>query len=122
VGPNAVPLFQPSMADDISSAFSVLNSQGIVPMITSGFRTAAGQAAQQGSPYGAAQVSWHQAGMAVDINSMVPNFQTIVTAMTGSGLTWGGTFSHPDLVHFQNAAKGTTPSAAQVAACASTHP
>jgi len=118
VGPNAVALFQPPMAASISSALTNLNNQGIVPMITSGFRTAAGQSALQNSPYGAAQVSWHQVGMAVDINSNTPNFAAIAAAMTGSGLTWGGTFTHPDPVHFQGAAGGTTPSAAQVTACA----
>jgi len=121
VDPRAVALFQPPMADAISSAFTNLNDQGIVPMVTSGFRTAAGQLAQQNSPYGAAQVSWHQVGMAVDINRRTPFFQSIVTAMTRSGLTWGSTFSRPDPVHFQDAAKGTTPSAVQVAACASVH-
>jgi RHS repeat-associated protein len=119
IAPRVVALFQPPMTNALSSAIGLLNSQGIVPMITGGFRTADQQAALQGSPYGAAQVSWHQVGMAVDINSMVPNFQTIVNAMTGSGLTWGGTFIHPkpDPVHFQYAAPGTNPSAAQLAAC-----
>lgn len=53
-------------------------------MITSGFRTAAGQAAQQNSPYGSVQVSWHQAGEAIDLNSKVAVsiLQAIETAMT----------------------------------------
>jgi len=80
--------------------------------------------AQQNSPYGHAQVSWHQIGEAVDINSKVGSstFQAIVNAMTGEGLTWGGTFRQKDPVHFQDAPAGTTPSAAQVAACAKEHP
>jgi uncharacterized protein YcbK (DUF882 family) len=112
------------MAALIDAAFAVLNQEGIVPMITSGFRTAAGQSAQQGSPYGAAQVSWHQVGEAIDINSKVPSSteQAIVAAMTAEGLTWGGTFKHKDPVHFQNAPAGTSPSAAQVAACAKERP
>jgi RHS repeat-associated protein len=124
VAPGVVALFAPNMAADIDAAFAVLNQEGIDPTITSGFRTAAGQLAQQNSPYGAAQVSWHQVGEAIDINSKVPSvtFQAIVAAMTAEGLTWGGTFSLKDPVHFQNAPAGTSPSAAQVAACASQHP
>ena len=123
VAGNAVALFAPDMAEDIDAAFAVLNSDGIIPTITSGFRTAAGQLAVQGSPYGAAQVSWHQVGEAIDINSKVPlvTFRTIVAAMTDQGLVWGGTFSHKDPVHFQNAPKGTSPDSNQVAACAQEH-
>ena len=117
-----VAMFAPAMADVLTSAIGILNSQGIVPMITSGFRTAAQQAALQGSPYGAAQVSWHQVGMAADIIGNAANLQAIITAMTGSGLTWGGTFIRPDPVHFQNAPGGTTPSAAQLGACSSMSP
>jgi uncharacterized protein YcbK (DUF882 family) len=124
VAANAIALFAPDMAADIDAVFSVLNAEGIVPMITSGFRTAAAELGVQGSPYGAAQVSWHQVGEAIDINSRVPasTFQAIVVAMTDEGLVWGGTFSHKDPVHFQNAPKGTSPSLTQVAACAQQHP
>jgi uncharacterized protein YcbK (DUF882 family) len=119
-----VALFAPDMAVDIDAAFAVLNAEGIVPMITSGFRTADGQLGLQGSPYGAAQVSWHQIGEAIDVNSKIAasTFQAIVAAMTDEGLVWGGTFRHKDPVHFQNAPKGTSPSAIQVAACAQEHP
>jgi RHS repeat-associated protein len=124
VAPGVVALFAPDIAAKISAAFAVLNSQGIVPTITSGFRTAAGQAAQQNSPYGAAQVSWHQVGEAIDMNSRVSasTLQAIEAAMTGEGLTWGGTFRRRDPVHYQNAAAGTSPSPEQVAACAREHP
>src|ERR1700692_2401995 len=43
LGPNAVALFQPPMTNALNAAFGNLNSQGVVPMITSGFRTAADQ-------------------------------------------------------------------------------
>jgi RHS repeat-associated protein len=126
VARGVVALFAPDMAADIDAAFAILNQEGIVPMITSGFRTAAAQQGVQGSPFGAAQVgtSWHQVGEAIDLNHNVSNsvWPAIVAAMTGEGLTWGGTFSHPDPVHFQNAPAGTHPSATQVAACASEHP
>jgi RHS repeat-associated protein len=126
VAAGVVALFAPDMVAKIDAAFYVLNQEGIVPTITSGFRTAAGQLAQQGSPYGAAQVSWHQVGEAIDISSKVSSstFQEIVTEMTADpvALTWGGTFNHKDPVHFQNAPVGTTPSPDQVAACAREHP
>jgi len=117
-------LFAPDMVAAIDAAFAILNQEGIVPMITSGFRTTAGQAAQQGSPHGAAQVSWYQVGEAIDINGKVPatTEQAIVAAMTGEGLTWGGTFRHKDPVHFQNAPAGSSPNPDQVAACAKEHP
>src|SRR5947209_19401429 len=78
--PNAVPLFQPQMASDLSSAFNNLNQQGIIPMITSGFRTPADQARmRQGAsgPNPAAVFSWHEVGMAVDFNTQDGNFNTI---------------------------------------------
>lgn len=43
LGSNAVALFQPPMTNALNAAFGNLNSQGVVPMITSGFRTAADQ-------------------------------------------------------------------------------
>ena len=124
VAPGVDAMFAPDMAALIDAAFAVLNQEGVVPMITSGFRTAASQLAQQNSPYGHAQVSWHQVGEAIDINSKVSTsvFQEIVDAMTAEGLTWGGTFRHKDPVHFQDARAGTSPNAALVAACAKEHP
>ncbi len=119
-GPNAVALFQPSMSGALTAAFSSLNGQGVVPMITSGFRSAADQMRmRQGAsgPNPAAVVSWHQVGLAVDFNTMGGNFPAIKAAMTAQGLTWGGTFRRPDPVHFQQAAAGTSPSPATVKAC-----
>ena len=124
VAPGVVALFAPDMAVKIDAAFAVLNQEGIVPMITGGFRTAAGQAAVQNSPFGAAQVSQHQIGEAIDINHNVSasTWQAIEAAMTGQGLTWGGTFRRKDPVHYQNAPAGTIPDPNQVAACAAEHP
>ncbi len=123
VASGVIALFAPDIAAKIDAAFAILNQEGVVPMITSRFRNASRQAQQQGSPYGAAQVSWHQVGEAIDLNSKVSTSteQEIVAAMTAEGLTWGGTFKHNDPVHFQNAPAGTSPSAAQVAACAKEH-
>ena len=121
IGRNAVALFQPQMATDLTAAFESLNAQGIVPMITSGFRNASDQLRmiQGGSGLNpAAHVSWHEVGMAVDLNSRVSNFSDIENAMAAQGLVWGGTFhTKPDIVHFQIPAAGTRPSAALVQAC-----
>ena len=120
VDPSAVPSFQPPMADALSSAFRDLNSEGIVPMITSGFRTAADQLwlRKGGSgPNPAATVSWHQVGMAVDLNTQTRSFSAIRAAMVAQGLTWGGTFSRRDPVHFQLAPAGTTPGLTAITAC-----
>ncbi len=126
VAPRVTALFAPDMAAKIDSAFAVLNQEGVVPTITSGFRTAASQQAVQGSPNGSAPVgrSWHQVGEAIDLNSQVSasTFQEILSAMTNVGLTWGGTFRHKDPVHYQNALGATFPNPAQVAACAREHP
>jgi D-alanyl-D-alanine carboxypeptidase-like protein len=56
----------------------------------------------------AAPVSWHQAGMAVDINGTTSSaFPQIINAMESQGLTWGGTFHTPDRPHFQLPGAGT---------------
>jgi RHS repeat-associated protein len=118
--PNAVALFQPQLADPLGTAFGNLNQQGIVPTITSGFRTGTDQQRMiQGAsgPYPAATLSLHQEGLAVDINSKDPNFPSIKDALTGQGLTWGGTFSTRDPVHFQAAPAGTRANPAMIAAC-----
>lgn len=121
VGTNAAALFQQAMADALTKAFTYLNSQGITPQINSGYRSPADQIRMRSGGSGlnpAAVVSWHQAGMAVDINGTASsNFPAIVSAMQAQGLTWGGTFTHRDLPHFQLPRAGTSPSAALVTAC-----
>lgn len=124
VGSNAVDLFQPSMANALTTVFNSRNAQQITPSINSGYRTPADQTRMQNGgsgPNPAAKVSQHEAGNAVDINgTKSSNFPTIISAMKAQGLTWGGTFSHPDPPHFQLPHAGTSPGAAQVANCSAT--
>jgi len=125
VGANASALFQPPMANALTNAFNFLNSQGITPTINSGYRSPADQARMQNGgsgPNPAARVSWHQVGMAVDINGTSSSFfPTIISAMQAQGLTWGGTFTHRDPPHFQLPRAGTSPTAAMVSACGGGH-
>jgi len=120
--PNASALFQPQMAGALTNAINSLNSHGIVPMINSGYRSPADQMRMRNGASGpnpAAVVSWHEVGMAVDINGTASaNFPTIISAMQAQGLTWGGTFMHPDPPHFQLPGAGTRPNGAMVQACA----
>jgi RHS repeat-associated protein len=121
IGPRAVPLFQPDMANALTNAFKDLNSKEIVPTIDSGYRNPADQLRMRNGASGpnpAAAVSWHEAGMAVDINGTASSyFPIIVGAMQRQGLIWGGTFIHRDLPHFQLPPAGTSPSAVMVTAC-----
>jgi RHS repeat-associated protein len=120
VGPRANPVFQPQVADSLGKAFENMNNQGIVPMITSGFRNGADQQRMLNGASGsnpAAIQSLHQTGEAVDLNSRDPNFPTIRQDMTNQGFNWGGNFSQPDPVHFQLAPPGTKPDPAMIQAC-----
>lgn len=57
----------------------------------------------------AANVSWHQQGLAVDfgINTNAPYNGQIRSAMTAQGMTWGGPFKpKPDPVHYQQPPAG----------------
>lgn len=121
LGPNAVALFQPEMAAALTAAFNTLNAQGITPMINSGYRSPADQLRMQNGASGpnpAAKVSWHQAGMSVDINgTRSASFPVVIGAMKAQGMTWGGTFSRRDPPHFQLPKAGTRPTAEMVAAC-----
>jgi hypothetical protein len=110
--------FQKQMSDDLTTAFRQLNSQGIVPVIVSGFRSQADQDALRNGgsgPNPAATVSWHQVGMAVDLRD--GSSSAIKTAMQARGLTWGGNFKPKDPNHFQSAPAGTSPTPAMVKAC-----
>ena len=120
LGQNANPWFTENMSTTLNTAFTDLNQQGITPMITSGFRTAADQARmQQGGsgPNPAASVSWHQVGQAVDFNTRDGNFSSIVDEMTSQGLTWGGTFHRQDPPDFQLPAASQRPSSTMVQNC-----
>jgi len=93
LGQNADPRFAPEFATVLSRAFAELNSRGITPHITSGFRTSADQARMRGGASGsnpAASVSNHQLGLSIDVNTRTSDFPTIRTVLTSEGLTWGG--------------------------------
>jgi RHS repeat-associated protein len=115
--------FDPTTAAMLSDALANLNAQGIVPVITSGYRPPNVQAAQFTNAFALnlAPVSWHEAGQAVDFgpNNNRGNMGAITAALTQSGFVWGGTFVSPgpDPRHFQSQPAGTRPSAALVAAC-----
>ena len=128
--------FAPVMAYDIDEALSILNNEGVVPQINSGYRSVASQGnIPANNPNGVAPPgkSWHNVGLAVDfqLNPATQTGQEIIAAMEEVGLTWGGTWSSPDNVHFQLPpnvihSNGTVtsgaPSPAQVAACQAEHP
>ncbi len=104
-------IFAPDMAAALGRAILSLNAQAIIPQINSGFRTASGQGAlgnAGGITPAAPGQSRHEVGMAVDIQinrfgewTIDCKSQAIVNAMTAGGLTWGGTFTDVDRVHFQ---------------------
>jgi hypothetical protein len=107
----------------LSEALAELNGQGIVPVMTSAYRSPQRQAAL-GAAHSPliitpARVSWHQAGAAVDFGpkSNGDHFEAIKAAMTGAGFVWGGTFSTPDPPHFQSQPAGTSPGASVVQGC-----
>lgn len=114
--PDAIALFQPAMAVALTNAFNYLNSVGVVPQITSGYRTPAVQAQMRtggSGPYPAAMLSWHEVGMAVDINTKSNYFPRIVSAMAAQG------FNHwnSDLPHFTPEPAHTSPSISMINAC-----
>jgi hypothetical protein len=102
---NVHAVFSPETADHLNAAFGELNKDGIVPQITSGFRTDADQTRMQNGGSGsnpAAQFSWHQAGGAVDIGGTHSRqFPTIISVMKSHGFVWGGDFhGRTDPPHF----------------------
>lgn len=100
---NAIPLFQPQMADRLSAGIRALNNQGVVPTITSGYRTAERQRATHGGRYGSARgVSGHQVGLSADFGpGHNPGLaQPIRDAMTDAGLANGDHFRVSDPIHY----------------------
>jgi uncharacterized repeat protein (TIGR03803 family) len=85
---------------------------GITPQINSAYRNASAQQRMRNGGSGkrpAAFWSWHEVGMAVDINPAGKSFPIIKRVMLSNGFTWGGGFRSPDTPHFQLAAAGTSP-------------
>ena len=121
VGSNAIDVFQPGMANQLGNAITNLNAQGIVPTITSGFRTGADQQRMRDGGSGGNPVaqgySHHQEGLAADFNTKGGNFGATKNALTAQGLIWGGNFRKPDPPHFQQPAAGKPASAATVQKC-----
>ena len=112
VASNAVGYFQPSFAAKLARGIGTLNAQRIIPTITSGFRTPADQLLMRMGGSGsnpAAVVSWHQQGLAADfgLNANAGANAQVQSAMTQQGLTWGGKWSTPDPVHYQQPPSGT---------------
>jgi RHS repeat-associated protein len=121
VNPNsATPIhaiFAPLMAAVLSQVFEYLNNEGIVPMITAGYRDPVLNAREGGSN-NPLHPSWHLAGMAIDVNQKDPNFAEIKRVMQLAGLVWGGAYSKIEDHHFQLPNWGTGPSQYQIQACA----
>jgi len=118
--PPADARFAPEFADVLGAAFLELNRRGVVPLITSGFRTSEDQARMRAGGSGsnpAARVSLHQVGLAVDINTRTPHFPVIRSVLTRHGLTWGGGFRRVDRPHFQLPPANTAADPRQAAAC-----
>lgn len=94
------PFFTPAMVVQLQSAFSQLNALGITPQINSGFRTPEDQKNinSGANPKAGLGHSWHQAGMAIDINASYPAIGRIMVA---NGFVWGAGFQPVDRPHFQ---------------------
>ena len=116
--------FDATTTDMLSNALTTLNRQGIVPVITSGYRPPKLQAALRNSNSPLvrtpARVSWHEGGAAVDFgpNSNEGHLEAIQAAMTQAGFFWGGTFRIPAARHFQSQPPGTSPTVATIRSCA----
>jgi hypothetical protein len=98
----------PSLADETAQLFQrIALAEGIQSRITSTVRTrdeqarlfklqgASGLAAEPGN-------STHEYGIAFDLVATDPRNQGALGKLAVDyGITWGGTFSRPDVVHFQ---------------------
>jgi len=124
--PNAIALFQPRMAEALTSAITALNRQGISPIMTDGYRSQAMQEARRRHPTGARAatgVSGHQVGLSADWGpgSNDPNFDAVSRAMTAAGLANGAHFrNNPDAFHFMlpGTIRNQTPALADACAAA----
>ncbi|TAK99073.1 MAG: hypothetical protein EPO08_17375 [Rhodospirillaceae bacterium] len=123
--PGVTPLFQPHMAEKLTTAIQSLNDQGIVPVMTGGYVSQEAQdklhtqsANLMAKP---AKISAHGIGLGVDFrpNSNSPNVEAIRDAMATAGLQNGANFkNNPDPNHYfsPDAPQKQTP--AMVQACA----
>ena len=121
---NAIPLFQPQLADRLSAGIRALNNQGIVPTITSGYRTAERQQATRGGSYGSARgISGHQVGLSADFGpGHNPGLaQPIRDAMSDAGLANGDHFRISDPIHYMVPGTIRQQTAALAAACAAAY-
>jgi hypothetical protein len=92
-------VFSPETATHLNAAFGELNKDGIVPQITSGFRTFDEQAGMRHGGSGtnpAAMFSWHEAGAAVDLhNPGSRQWGVIKSVMMNNGFDYGGRYGDP---------------------------
>ena len=102
---DVIPLADDRIAANVESFFDDVRARGINLQLQDGFRTNGLQARQTGNRYGGAPVnaSLHEAGWAFDVNwrdlSQAERKQVLDIAARHK-FQWGGTFSHPDPVHF----------------------
>src|SRR5712691_11632066 len=111
--PNVQLDLNKQFAEKLTAAFRWLNLQGITPEITSAYRTAQDQLRMRQGGSGsnpAAVVSYHEAGLAVDLNHTTSlDFVSVIQAMEQQGLAWGGNFRKPDPPHFDGRRFGGSP-------------
>lgn len=113
--------FNAAMVGRLNDAIADLNSRGIAPTITAGFRDEAEQVRMRngGSKNNPASkgTSLHQLGFAVDVHLT----GTVRRVFEAHGFKWGGTFrAKKDPPHFQQPGKYAD-NAGEIAACAA-HP
>ncbi|MDB4914048.1 MAG: hypothetical protein JWM95_1692, partial [Gemmatimonadetes bacterium] len=95
---DVINLFSPQLASMLHDRIKSLNSEGITPWISDGYRTAAMQKPlKKTAKYVAAKLSWHQTGDAVDFSESLnskKSFQEIRTTMD-PGMRSGRDFDDP---------------------------
>jgi RHS repeat-associated protein len=99
--PTADLRFSPAFAKIVQTASDNLDARNIHIFITTGYRDASEQLRMRGINGQAATYSDHQLGNAVDVNTRVPNFSSIVDAFKAAGASWGGNWRKPgEEMHF----------------------
>jgi uncharacterized protein RhaS with RHS repeats len=100
--------FAPPFAAALGAAISIMNSRGVVPKITQGFRTYSDQVAMRNggsgtNPAASPGNSLHESGYAVDFRITGQEQLSIMRSATeANGISWGGSFitDKPDPNHF----------------------